>query len=116
MNRHSLRQELANIYSFRGSPSLTRAKAIELTELFIINAGTRVGMDLDKSFHEFISDNISSFRKLLQDKVNLSGSFFQEFSRVLIDFFLSKAKKADRREGSAPKSKPQAAAPNKEID
>lgn len=150
MNRHSLRQELANIYSFRGSPSLTRAKAIELTELFIINAGTRVGMDLDKSFHEFISDNISkyqiskeellfiaarnkldltfffksfqvspnisSFRKLLQDKVNLSGSFFQEFSRVLIDFFLSKTKKADRREGSAPKSKPQAAAPNKETD
>ena len=143
MNRHSLRQELANIYSFRGSPTLTRAKAIELTELFIINAGTRVGMDLDQSFREFISENISkyqvskeemlfiasrnkldltslfksfqvspnisSFRKLLQDKVHLSGSFFQDFSQVLIDFFLSKTK-GGHKESSAFKSKPQAAA------
>ena len=149
MNRQSLSQELSSIFSFPGSPSLTREKAIQLTELFIINAGTRVEMDLDKSFTQFISDNIanyqiskeemlfiaarnkldltsffksfqvsaniSSFRKLLQDKINLSGSFFQEFSQVLIDFFLSKTR-ADRREGSAFKSKPQAAAPDKKND
>ena len=149
MNRHNLHQELANIFSFPGSPTLTRAKAIELTELFIINAGTRVGMDLDQSFREFISDNISkyqiskeemlfiasrnkldltsffksfqvspnisSFRKLLQDKVHLSGNFFQDFSQVLIDFFLSKTK-GGHKDSSAFKSKPQAAALLKNND
>ena len=134
MNRYNLNQQLANISSFPGSSTVTRAKAIQLTELFIVNAGTRVGMDLDQSFHEFISDNISryqiskeemlfiatrnkldltsffksfqvspnmsSFRKLLNDQVNLSGSFFQDFSQVLIDFFLSKAKGGGR-EGQA---------------
>ena len=61
-NRYDLNQEFANIYSFPSSSSVTRVKAIQLTELFIINAGIRVGMDLDMSFREFITENISKYQ------------------------------------------------------
>ena len=127
MDRQTLKQELSSIFSWSGSNIVGRSEALQLTEQFMVEAGSRGGVDMKTSLVDFLSENkkkylvtkdemlfilsrnnldlmavfkcfnatskVITFRKMMEDTINISGSLFQEFSQLLIDFFISKSKK-----------------------
>ena len=58
--------------------------------LYILSRNKLDLMGTLKSFRA--TSRVSTFRSIIQDKVNLSGNLFKEFSQLLIDFFMFKSK------------------------
>ena len=139
MDRETLKQELSSIFSWSGSSIVSRSEALQLTEQFIVEAGSRGGVDMKNSLLQFLSENqkkyqvaqdetlfilsrnnldlkaifnsfravsnVVTFRKMIENNINLSGPLFQEFSQLLIDFLVSKSKdQSSERTQSAPQT------------